>query len=169
MEIRKAQQADLSSILSIVADGVLSLKKQGLPQWQNGFSPQKEQIETDIQREESYVLINDEAVVGTAALVSGIDPVYAAIQNGSWEGSDNYLSIHRFAIASHTVGKGYGKAFLELLVNQAIALGVKDIRIDTHNGNIGMQRTIEKAGFSYRGIVKFPIPDGERKAYQWIK
>lgn len=169
LELKKADKNDLPVILSIVEDGIISLKKQGLPQWQNGYGPQENQLLADIEKQESYLLMVDGEIYGTAALVSGVDDVYTAIKDGQWSGNDSeYRSIHRFALAAKATGKGFAKRFLRLLAESAQESGCNDIRIDTHPENIKMQKAILGAGFTYRGMVEFPIPDGKRKAYQII-
>jgi RimJ/RimL family protein N-acetyltransferase len=66
-------------------------------------------------------------------------------------------------------GKGQAKAFMDELVAEALREGFHDIRVDTHEGNKIMQRVILNAGFTYRGKVRFDIPDGERLAYQLLR
>ena len=49
--------------------------------------------------------------------------------------------------------------------------GFGSVRIDTHPGNIPMQRAIEKAGFVKCGMIKIfdgPEKDGPRIAYEKI-
>ncbi len=46
----------------------ISLLRKG-SQWQNGQKPTKETILNDIERKESYVLIVEDQIAGTAALV----------------------------------------------------------------------------------------------------
>ena len=81
---------------------------------------------------------------------------------------EKYASLHRVAIHSDVKEKGKGQFFLSHLISGSIALGYKDIRIDTHPSNLRMQKVIEKAGFSYQGTIVLPVTDGKRKAYQII-
>lgn len=166
--IRKAVVQDIDAIMWVVEDGILSLKRQGLPQWQNGFGPSREKILEDIQREEGYIFIAEKKIAGYASLVSGIDPVYTAIEEGFWETKmpEKYLSVHRFCVSSSYTGKKIGQTFLQELSLEAKALGYSDVRIDTYPKNMGMQKVILNCGFSERGMVYFPIPEGQRKAYQ---
>ncbi|WP_165007230.1 MULTISPECIES: GNAT family N-acetyltransferase [unclassified Enterococcus] len=168
MYIRKTTEEELERVMEIIDEGAEYLGNQGLPQWQNDQKPTKEKILQDIHRNESYVLIYEEKIVGTAALVAGIDPVYTAI-DGVWQKTDEpYLSIHRVALASSTRGKRLGKPLLEHLLTAAACQGIKDVRIDTYPTNHPMERTIFSAGFSYQGMIEFPFAHGERKAYQKI-
>lgn len=165
MEFRRATMADLPALMVIVQEAIELLKQQGSPQWQNGYGPTQEKISKMIQKQEMYVL-EDQIIVAMGALVHGIDPVYTAIEEGEWQGDAPYISIHRVAVARQFTGKGLAKKILELLVNEAKKQGIDDVRIDTHQLNVGMQKAILSSGFSYCGIVHFPVPEGERKAYQ---
>lgn len=167
MLLRRAVSEDLSSIMAVIEDGIQVLAKQNLPQWQNGYGPSRKKITEDIDAGRSYVLVAAGEIVATATLVDGIDDAYENI-DGNWQPSDGYLAIHRFAVSSAVAGQGLGTQFLKQLITEAVNLGFRDIRIDTHPQNKGMQKVIQKAGFLYRGTVHFKIPHGERFAYQIV-
>lgn len=169
MYLRKTRIEEVEKVMDIIQAATHFLAEQGLPQWQDGHGPTQEMILADIENGESFVLVKEEQIVGTAALVSGIDPVYTAIYDGTWEEvTSAYLSIHRVAIDPEVKGKGLGVSLLKHLVTITALQGVKDLRIDTYPTNEPMKKTILKAGFTYRGMVKFPFPNGERKAYQLV-
>lgn len=167
MKIRQAKINDLSEIMAIIDSGKKALKAQGLPQWQNGYGPTTESMRQMVQDGTCYLAVTDE-IIGVGCLVPGVDEVYTAITEGHWEEAGEYVSIHRFAIATSASGKGAGRGFLNALVAKAKQLGYRDIRIDTYPDNHGMIRVIETCGFTYRGRVHFPIPHGERVAYQLL-
>ena len=70
------------------------------------------------------------------------------------------------AIDADFRGKGFAQPFLRGLIETAEGMGYRDIRIDTHPLNAIMQKVILRAGFVYRGMVEFDMPDGKRRAYQ---
>ncbi|MGM0124311.1 hypothetical protein IGI37_001688 [Enterococcus sp. AZ194] len=169
IKIRKSEKKDCEAIMRIIEQATKFLGEQGSPQWQNGYGPTQKMILKDIEKDESYVLLADQKIVGTAALVSGVDPVYTAIKEGAWkESNTTYLSIHRVAIDGNIRGKGLAKQLLSLLISEAIEKGIRDIRIDTFPENTLMEKAIFSSGFAYQGEIEFPIPHGERKAYQFI-
>lgn len=167
MIFRKAKMQDVSQIMEIIALGIESLKKQGSPQWQNGYGPTQDQIKKDIKNSVAYVLITDK-VIAYAALLAGVDPVYTAITEGNWYDSQDYVSIHRVVVDSRLTGNGIARKMLVDLITVSQQKGVNDIRIDTHPLNLGMQKAIKNTGFIYRGKVNFPIPHGDRWAYQYL-
>jgi GNAT superfamily N-acetyltransferase len=169
INFRLAKPADLDAIDEVFASGRAFLREAGLSQWQNGYGPTRFVAEKDIVNGEGYVLIIAENVHGYAALTKGIDECYTAITGGAWDSSHaTYVSVHRVAIHHRQRGQGLAKHLMDGLKTTAVALGFKDVRIDTHSGNTIMKKVIENAGFVYRGMVCFPIPNGERMAYQWL-
>ena len=168
MYIRQTRKEEVKEVVEIINAAADFIASQGSPQWQNGQKPTKETILNDIERKESYVLIVEDQIVGTAALVSGVDPVYTKI-DCSWKKSTGpYLSIHRVALAESTRGKKLAKPFLEQLLTIAASKDIQDVRIDTYPANEPMEKTIYSAGFTYQGMIEFPFEHGERKAYQKI-
>lgn len=168
METRRASLNDLAIIMEIIESGRKSLKEQGLPQWQNGYGPTAESMTKMIREGNCYLAIEGEVTLGVGCLIPGVDDVYTAIIEGAWQEAGDYIAIHRFAVATNASGKGLGRHFLQALVMEAKQLGYRDVRIDTYPTNQGMIRVIESCGFTYRGRVHFPIPHGERVAYQLI-
>ncbi|GAA3016637.1 GNAT family N-acetyltransferase [Tetragenococcus solitarius] len=167
MNFRKAQEQDIPEIMNLIAQGIQSLKEQGSPQWQNGYGPTEQQVKQDIKNGNGYVL-DEKKIVAYASLIGGVDPVYTAIEDGEWEGKEPYVSIHRVVVSTQLTGKGMARKMLLYLINTSQQLGFNDIRIDTYPLNAGMQKAIKNAGFTYRGKVNFPIPYGDRWAYQYL-
>ena len=169
MNTRIAETKDIEKILSVLESGREFLASQGLSQWQDGYGP-AECLAEQIAGNYGYVLLSQEGILcGYAALVEGIDACYTNIKDGAWDNShEKYISIHSVAIDASFRGKRLAELFMRLLIEIAENMGYKDIRIDTHPQNRIMQKVILRAGFTYKGIVEFDIPDGERKAYQLI-
>lgn len=167
--LRTAQVADLAEIMTIIKSAIQYLKAQGSPQWQNGQGPTTENMKKMILEQVGYVLVNEEGeIAAVAALVAGVDPVYTAI-DGQWlQATDDYFSIHRVAVSPAFCGQGIANIFLHQLIEEGQRLGKSDIRIDTFPKNQPMIHTILKAGFIKTGMVHFPIPDGQRVAFQFI-
>ena len=56
--LRRAQLQDLTAIMKIIDDAKELLKKNGSPQWQNGY-PDQETFTQDIVMQTNWILIND--------------------------------------------------------------------------------------------------------------
>ena len=166
IEFRKATLSDLPEMMVLFEMGIQSLKKQGSPQWQDGYGPNHEKIAEDIKNQESYVLLYDGQMAASSALVKGVDPVYTAITGKGWIGEGPYASIHRVVVSDHFRGKQLSAHLLKALEEEALAIGIHDLRIDTYQANLGMQKIIAGCGYQFCGQIVFPIPHGERLAYQ---
>lgn len=169
MQIQLATQKNLPEIMEVIEDGRAFLKRQGLPQWQNGYGPSEAQMAEDIANQFCFIAILKGKIVAVASLIRGVDPVYSEI-TGAWSYEDEigYIAIHRVAVSRDFTKQGIARQFLTALIKVAQEQGYKDIRIDTYPDNKPMIKTIEALGFFYCGQVHFPIPAGVRNAYQLV-
>lgn len=160
MKLRKAREADIPQIMAIIDEAKSYLKSQNIDQWQDGY-PNATVIENDINLERSFVLDDENKVIATAMLEQGIDPTYIEI-DGAWLNDDDYLVVHRIAVATSLKGQGIAKIFLDKVINH---LDPKSIRMDTHKDNLSMQRFLKKYGFQYCGVIYLSNKE-PRLAYQ---
>lgn len=162
MEIRKASEEDVETIMALYDQGRQFMRQNGnLNQWINGY-PSRELVTEDIRLGRSY-LVEDG---GQAAAVfyfdagENIEPTYRVI-DGAWLDDGPYGVLHR--VASNGRGRG--------IMDICTAWGMErcpSLRADTHRDNLPMQRALERCGFHYCGVIT--IADGsERLAYQKLK
>lgn len=158
-QIRTAQSEDLPRIEEIYAYARGFMAKTGNPnQWGNKNPPTFQLVE-DIHNGNLFVAEDAEGIHGVFYFWIGPDPTYELIEGGSWLSDAPYGTIHRIA------GDGSGGVF-----SAALAFcreRISHIRIDTHHDNRIMQHTVEKHGFTRRGIIY--IDDGSpRIAYEMV-
>ena len=167
--LRRATQADLPAITSIIDNAKAYLKKQNIDQWQDGY-PDPATLKQDIKDGITFVLIFDGAIAGTAALHQGIDINYLKIDDGDWiTGIDaRYTAIHRIAVASNFRGQHLSEKLMSGLISISNVLGFQDVRIDTHPDNKGMRHVITQCGFDYRGKVYMQRDHALRYAYELV-
>ncbi len=165
--LRRAQLQDLTAIMKIIDDAKELLKKNGSPQWQNGY-PDQETFTQDIVMQTNWILINDNKVVATATLQLTPEPTYRNITQGQWQQPDEpYATIHRVAISSNYLGQGLSKLLFSNLLTVGQMQGIKNFRVDTHRSNKAMQHIAENFNFKKRGIIKVNDQnDPERLAYE---
>lgn len=165
--LRRAQTQDLATIMKIIDDAKELLKKNGSPQWQNGY-PNQENFTQDIAMQTNWILINDNKVVATATLQLTPEPTYHNITQGQWQQpNEPYATIHRVAISSNYRGQGLSKLLFSNLLTVGQMQGIKNFRIDTHRSNKAMQHIAENFNFKKRGIIKVNDQnDPERLAYE---
>lgn len=144
--IRKTQMQDIDRLHEIFESARRYMASTGNPnQWHDGY-PSTEQLRSDIESGDSYVMENGEGrIVATFLLRGGEDPTYANI-DGQWPNNNPYATIHRIASSGETRG----------VFNETIRFALEHytaLRIDTHEDNKVMQRLIANAGFEYCGII----------------
>ena len=158
--IRKATENDIQAVLAILDKAQESMRADGNSTQRGDGYPHAGIVRTDISMGGAHILEQDGKPVAYFALLPSPEPTYSSI-DGKWlDDSSPYHVIHR--IASTPESHGVFRRIIEY------ALSVSgNLRIDTHRDNRIMRRLIEKAGFSYCGVIV--LADGsERLAYQKI-
>lgn len=163
--IRKSEAADIPRMLEIIAEAQAAFREQGIDQWQDGY-PNKEVLLQDIEAGDSYVVLDEQQIVATAMISFDGDPNYKLII-GAWKNDLPYVVVHRIAVATSQKGKGIAGLILDFARSMCKERGVKCMRIDTHVDNHAMQRSIEKFGYYYCGIV-FVRDGSERLAFELL-
>lgn len=158
MNIRKATEKDLDSIINVYDHARKFMADAGnVSQWGNG-QPKRQLIEQDIKCDNFYICENNDKISAVFCFFVGIEPSYKEIFDGKWLNNEKYGVIHRIAVIEHK--KGVASFCIQWCKNQW-----HNIKIDTHKDNLPMQHTILKNGFTYCGIIK--KDDGTtRLAYQ---
>ena len=156
--IKKAQLKDLDEIMKMIVEGRKHIQEYGIPQWINGY-PSTETISDDINNDRGYVLIKDNEIIGYFVILHH-DPCYDKI-DGQWLDDSPYIAVHR------TVTKYFNKGLGSLMFDE-IKEKYDHIRVDTHEGNISMNKCLLKNNFKYCGVIY--LADGApRNAYEYIK
>lgn len=165
MKFRKTTMEDVLAVLEIIGQAQEYLKQKRIEQWQNGYPNRNSMIE-DIQKEYSYVIEENESILGTVAVVFDGEPTYEHIYDGEWKTKGmSYVTLHRVAVRNEWKGKGIAKYMIEEVISMCRERKVESIRIDTHRDNISMQQMLKKNRFEYCGIIY--LEDGaERFAYE---
>ena len=163
MKLIETREKHIIKVLSIYEDGRLNLKEKGVNQWQNE-GPSLESLLVDMKNNFSYVLVDGEKIVGTTAVTEGIDKTYLEIE-GAWLNGEDYVTVHRFAVAQKQRGNGYGKKMFKEIEELAKSKEIKNIRVDTHKDNDSMKGLLESLDYKYCGIIR--LENGDlRNAYQ---
>lgn len=152
MEFRKSTKEDLKDIMAIIRDAQAYFKNNNIDQWQNGY-PNEDSILSDIESKESYVLVDDNEIIGTAYLSFAGESDYDVIYEGKWLSHEDYAVVHRIAVKNDLKGKGIAGEIFKAIEKICLERGIHDIKIDTHRDNKSMQRFLEKQGFTRCGVV----------------
>ncbi|MDO4337082.1 MAG: GNAT family N-acetyltransferase [Eubacteriales bacterium] len=157
--IRAARTEELDAIMGIYADARAFMASNGnSAQWANGY-PRRDMIEEDLARGQLYVYETEEGEIGGVfVFFTGEEPAYQNIWDGNWLNDKPYGTLHRIAVSRH--GEGIASKCVQWCYEQCL-----NMRGDTHEKNLSMQRLFAKNGFVRCGLIM--AEDGtERIAYQ---
>lgn len=148
MKITKASAQHITTIMAIYKDATDYMRQNGnLNQWINGYTS-KELVEKDIENGNCYILVDQNNILAVFCYFEGIEPTYINIFDGAWLNDEPYGTIHRIAVAKTAHSSGAA----ERCYNFCLAKQ-KNLRIDTHEDNIPMQKSLAKNGFIKCGII----------------
>ena len=151
MRFEKASQLYLDRMCEITDQAKKQLRGLGLDQWQCGY-PSREVWQEDIRQGCSYLAMEGENVLGIFAFQTTPDDSYRVI-DGQWLTDGAYASMHRVCVADGAKGQGVAGKMFAFGFDMARELGFPAVRIDTHPGNIPMQKALAKAGFQMCGKI----------------
>lgn len=157
--IRAAVPADREDILELYAQARRFMRTAGNPtQWGEVYPPVP-LVEEDIRLGRTHVWEEAGRIQAVFALIPGEDPTYREI-DGAWLNDRPYAAVHR--VASRGEIRGLAGRCLGWCLER-----YGNIRIDTHDDNLPMQRALAKAGFCFCGRIV--CDDGTpRIAYQRV-
>ena len=153
LKIRRTTIEDIDQVLKIY-DMARTFQRDSLNllQWRDGY-PSRNQLQEDIARGGSYVMVDNNDIVGTFYLQDGPDQTYIALKD-AWENIDEIVTIHRMAVKYS--GRGVGKNMMAWIIDHH-----NHVMIDTHDQNIAMKSLVNSFGFEYIGIVQ--VEDGSNR------
>ncbi|WP_299060713.1 GNAT family N-acetyltransferase [uncultured Polaribacter sp.] len=169
MKIRLSTFDDIPHIMIIIEDAKQYLASQNIDQWQNGY-PNAAQVENDIKKDESYVVINDEnLIIATSMFTLRKEPTYKTILEGNWliAEDETYGVIHRMAIKKEFRQFGLATFLFDEFHQQLKNKSIQSLKIDTHKDNLGMQSLIKKLGYKYCGII-YTSYNAKRLAFEKV-
>lgn len=152
MIFRKSTEKDVKDIINIINGAKEFLKNNKVNQWQEGY-PNEEVILEDIEKGYSYVLEDKGIILGTMALSFDGESTYEKIYEGQWLSNGAYGVIHRIAVNREINIKGIGTELIKKSEEICLEKGIRNIKIDTHEDNISMQKLLEKNNFKYCGVI----------------
>ena len=157
--IQKANLSQLPEILEIYEKARQFMAQSGNPdQWGTAYPPE-EMIRQDILDGKSYVNLDGDHIRAVFYFAVEADPTYSYI-DGAWRNDAPYGVIHRIAVGEN--GRGVAAECFRFAWECC-----GNLRIDTHEKNLPMQRCLAKHGFERCGIIY--LEDGDpRIAYQKV-
>lgn len=157
MHIRRTTAADIPAVVGLYEGARRFMAQHGnTVQWAGEY-PARADVEEDIALGRGYVCEEDGRIHATFAFILGEDQTYRVIK-GAWKNDRPYGTLHRIASGGEKPG------MVDVIVDWAFAQ-IPNLRGDTHEVNVPMQRAFERNGFEKCGIIW--VEDGTpRIAYQ---
>lgn len=151
--IRKANTSDLDTIKTLTEACAKAMQEKGIFQW-NEFYPSRERLLLDVEREELFVLEEQEGILGIVVVTPVMDEEYLPVD---WlTQGDNNIYIHRLATHPSVWGKGYGQKLMDYAENFAAEKQYQSVRLDTFSQNKRNQKFYESRGYKRLGNIFFP-------------
>lgn len=152
MIFRQSTRNDLNEIMHIIKQAQEYFKGAGIDQWQDGY-PQLELMEEDIDKNRSYVLLEEQKICGIMSILFDGEKDYDQIYEGRWLTDGKYAAIHRIAVDTKQKGRGFASFMIEKAQELCLGKNIHSIKVDTHRDNIVMQKMLKKQGFEYCGVI----------------
>ena len=154
MMIRKATEKDIDAIEKLY-DAIHTAEENGKQTigWIRGIYPVCKTAEMALARDDLFVLEDDGKICGTGILNKIQVDSYA---EGHWEHEvpdERVCVLHTLVIDPDSIGKGYGRAFIEYYETYAQENGCTELRIDTNARNAVARAMYKKYGYTEIGIV----------------
>lgn len=127
--------------------------------------PATHDVLDDIINDRAYVLRYHGQLAGIISIGPGPYSAYEDAPEALWLNDAPYASLHRVCINQELGLKGLGSKLLDLGEAVAMAYGMSNVKIHTHQNNIAMQKLLAKKDYQNCGLI--PGRDGKpRPAYQ---
>ena len=152
--IRHACTKDLKEVMEVINDAKALFKSEGSDQWQDYDNyPNEATMLNDINRNELYVNVVDNLIVGCIVLSSKHEDAYDFIYDGKWENDGPYTVIHRIAVRNGYYKQGVAKQLMQHVIDVSTKNGYEAIKVDTKLTNVRMVSLLERFGFKIVGKI----------------
>ncbi|PKA82997.1 ribosomal protein S18 acetylase RimI-like enzyme [Ulvibacter sp. MAR_2010_11] len=151
--IRHAKPSEIEKIITITRACAAKMVSENIFQW-NEFYPNKEAFQKDMVRNELYVLLHAEEIVGCIVISSVKDAEYDDI---TWLTKDSaHYYIHRLAVNPQFQGRGCARLLMDFAEKLGRENNKASIRLDTFSQNLRNQKFYEARGYQRLGNIFFP-------------
>ena len=161
--IRKALLNDIDTILSIVKDIVIDMKKNGNDQWTEAY-PVFEDFYADISSEEFFIDQDSSGNIMSFVCLNTTEP--PEYKTAFLQSDQKALVIHRLAVNPRFQGRGLAKKLIIYAEQRAKRMDLKLLRSDTCVQNPAMNSLFEKLQYRNMGKIHFSDSIYEFNCYE---
>lgn len=154
ISIRKAEKADLCKIEKIY-EHIHDAEEQGkaVIGWVRGVYPTADTAKSALDRDDLFVLEDDEKVTAAAVINRIQVPEY---KDADWKhgaADSEIMVLHTLVVDPFEKGRGYGKALVAFYEAYARENGCLELRMDTNVKNTAARAMYKKLGYEEVGVV----------------
>ena len=151
--IRRAKISEIPDILTITQACAKKMQDNGIFQW-NEHYPSRQAFVKDIERNELFVIEENNIIQGTIVISTLMDEEYRPIQWLTPNGKSIY--IHRLSVDPELQGKGLAQQMMDFAENYSRDNNFISVRLDTFSQNKRNQCFYEQRGYQKLGDIYFP-------------
>jgi GNAT superfamily N-acetyltransferase len=150
MNIRLAENNDLSTLMDITHRCIDHLNNQSIHQWDEIY-PSVKDFRKDIDARCLYLITDNKKVCGCICINRTEYPGY---ENAIWQGS-SFLVVHKMIIDPPNEGQGFGRYSMSQAEIIALACQKHSIRLDCFKENHRANEFYLRSGYVVRGEAHF--------------
>lgn len=154
MEIRKGTLEDIDEVATLYDELNDYLNSHiNYPGWKKGIYPIRENAVQGIIENNLFVAVEKGRIVGTVILRHQPEEGYSL---ANWHSNLEYNDIfvvYTFAVHPCFMRQGIGKKIMKFILDYAVHMNMKAIRLDVYEKNIPAIRLYESLGFQYIDTV----------------
>jgi ribosomal protein S18 acetylase RimI-like enzyme len=151
-KFRVANRQDLTEVIELYSDAVRRMESQGIDQWDAAY-PDYDTLFGDIQKQEMYLLIQDDRILSAVVLNEEQDPQY---QTAGWKHPGGKIAvIHRLCVKPSEQGKSLGKKTVLLAEQELLRQEYDSVRLDAFPKNSVALKLYSSLGYQKTGEVFF--------------
>lgn len=149
--IREALISDLYRIMEILKKIIQEMHSYNNYQWDENY-PQARDFAADIEKEELFVSIRENKVVGFICINRDEPKEYVGLE---WSSANEALVIHRMGVDAEYRNAGIGRELVEFADSLAHQRNIKYLKTDTNSLNAKAQALFQKCKYIFVGEMSF--------------
>lgn len=145
---RKAIRKDIEPITSIYEEVHEEIENGKIwIGWIKGVYPTRDTVVAAIERDDLFVMEEEEKIVGVGIINQQQMDVYKETHWRYHAPDNEVMVLHTLAISPKIARKGYGSRFVELYESYAKEQGCEILRMDTNERNTNARALYKKLGY----------------------
>ena len=158
--IRKAVPEDFKKTVDFYHCLIDSMKNaEYRPLWEKDVYPTREFIHDSIEKNELFVMTDNDLIIGSVVLNHHCEAGYSKVQWKVSAAASEIMIVHILAVSADYQGKGLAKKMVEYSIEYGKSRGMKAIRLDVLPANIPAKNLYTRMGFIYMDTIQLFYED----------